>query len=116
MEENENQTGTIGSLFETAGDYVETRIDLFKLKIADKSTEIIASLTGVIIIALITMVGFVILNIGLCLWLGDLTGKVYYGFFIVGGFYLLVAVLVFWLKEKWIKEPISDMIIKKLFN
>ncbi len=116
MEEKENHAGTIGSLFETAGDYVETRIDLFKLKTADKSAEIIASLTAVIIITLIGIAGFIILNIGVCLWLGALTGKVYYGFFIVGGFYLLIAALVYWLKDKWIKEPISDMIIKKLFN
>ena len=116
MEETEHQTTTVGSLLQTAGDYVETRIDLFKLKTADKSAEIIASVTVLIVVTIIALFGFIILNIGLCIWLGELTGKIFYGFFIVGGFYLLVALLIFWFKNKWIKEPVGDLIIKKIFN
>ena len=38
------------------------------------------------IIATIVIVGLV--NVGLSLWIGELLGKAYYGFFAVAGFYL----------------------------
>ena len=112
----ENQPNSIGALFETAGDYVETRIDLFKLKTVDKSADIIASLTAGLIIALFMIFGFIVINLGLCIWLGSVLRKVWYGFFAVGGFYLLLGALVVAFKNKWVKEPIGDLIRKKILN
>ncbi|MDB5275513.1 MAG: hypothetical protein JWR61_468 [Ferruginibacter sp.] len=112
----ENQPNSIGALFETAGDYVETRVDLLKLKTVDKSADIIASLTAGLIIAGVMIFGFVIVNLGLCIWLGSVLGQAWYGFFIVGGLYLLIGALIVAFKNKWIKEPVGDLIIKKLLN
>jgi hypothetical protein len=112
----ENQPNSIVALFETAGDYVENRINLFKLKTVDKSADIIASLSAWLIIALFIIFGFVIINLGLCIWLGSVLGASWYGFFVMGGFYLLLGVLILAFKNKWIKEPVGDLIIKKLLN
>jgi uncharacterized membrane protein len=56
------------------------------------------------------------LNIGLAIWLGELLGKMYYGFFIIAGFYFLVSVIVFLYKILWIEEPVRDTIIDKLME
>jgi hypothetical protein len=112
----ENQPNSIGALFETAGDYVEARIDLFKLKTVDKSADIIGSLVAALIIALFVIFGFIVINLGLCLWLGWIMGATWYGFFVVGGFYCLLGALLLAFKNKWIKEPIGDLIIKKILN
>ena len=50
-------------------------------------------------------------NIGMALWLGDLLGEVYYGFFIVAVFYLVVGVILYFFLRKWIKGPVSKLII-----
>jgi hypothetical protein len=46
--------------------------------------------------------------------LGEALGKSYYGFFVLGGFYILVGVIFQAFKNKWVEEPVSNAIIKKL--
>jgi hypothetical protein len=59
---------------------------------------------------------FLIVNIGLALWVGKLLGDSFYGFFIVGGFYALLAIPLHIFREQWIKYPISNSIIKELLK
>ena len=112
----ENPISDVESLFEKAGDYVETRLDLFKLRAVDKSSDIISSLITTIIIALVSSIVFLILNIGIALWLGSLLGKIYYGFFIVAGFYAIIGLIIYSVKSSVLKTGISNLIIKKLLN
>lgn len=112
----EDQPNAIGSLFETAGDYLETRVDLLKLKTVDKSSDVISSVVSSIVIMLIISFGMFILNIGISIWLGTVLGEIWYGFFIVGGFYVLLAVILFIFRDKWLKGPVNDLIVKKMLN
>jgi phosphoglycerol transferase MdoB-like AlkP superfamily enzyme len=112
----EKQPNALGSLFESAGDYLETRVDLLKLKTVDKSSDVISSVVSSMLIALIITFGIFILNIGISIWLGSVLGEIWYGFFIVAGFYLLLAVLLYIFKDKWLKGPINDFIVKKILN
>lgn len=106
--------GVIDVLFEKTKDYVETRADLFKLKAIKKTAEVGSSLVSNIIVAVVFSCFFIFLNIALGLWLGDLTGKVYLGFFILAAFYLIVGLLIYFNREKIINSPIADSIIKKM--
>ncbi|MBC7888874.1 MAG: hypothetical protein H7Z13_13435 [Ferruginibacter sp.] len=112
----EKQPDTFGSLFENAGDYLETRLDLLKLKAVDKSSDIISSVVSRLTILLIVAFAIVILNIGLAFWAGELLGKVYLGFFVVGGFYALLALILHFFWHPFLKGPISSIIIKKMLN
>jgi uncharacterized membrane protein YidH (DUF202 family) len=112
----ENRPTAIGSLFESAGSYLETRIDLLKLKTVDKSSEVVSSLVSSLIILLIIAFGIFILNIGLSIWLGHVMGQMWYGFFAVGGFYTALAIVLTIFKSKWLKGPLNDIIVKKLIN
>ena len=51
----------------------------------------------------------------LALWIGELVGKLYFGFFIVAAFYVLVALLLHYLPGL-IKSPVNDAIILKMLN
>lgn len=112
----ENQPNTFGALFENAGDYLETRLDLLKLQAINKSSDVTSSIVSGITIVLIISFAVFILNIGLALWIGELMGKVYLGFFVVAGFYALLAVVLHLFRNAWLKEPVSSMIIKKMLN
>src|SRR5215472_1312121 len=85
----------IDVLLSDTGDFIETKAMLWKLKtiesLADVSGELVSDL------ALIGLASFVVIliSIGVALWIGYLLGKSYLGFFIVGGFYALVALIVF---------------------
>lgn len=113
----ENQASdNIETLFAKAGDYVETRIDLFKLKAIDRSSDVISSLVSKLAVLIAFTIFFIILNIGLALLLGELLGKSYYGFFVLAGLYLITGLIFNSQQKKWFKEPIVDKLIKKFLN
>jgi len=112
----ENEPGTFGALFEKTGDYLETRLDLLKLRAVDKTSDVTSSLVSRIAIAVVLFIAILIVNIGLALWVGELVGRVYVGFFIVAAFYALLALLIYVFRKTWIKDPITNLLIKKLLN
>lgn len=112
----EHQPGTLKSLFEKAGDYLETRGELLKLQAIDKTSDVASSFVSRIAIILILSFAVFIANIGLAIWVGELVGKMYLGFFIVAAFYALLAWLIHVFRKTWIKEPITHMLIKKMLK
>ncbi|MCW3090365.1 MAG: hypothetical protein JWP81_1434 [Ferruginibacter sp.] len=112
----EQKPTTLGALFENAGDYLETRVDLIKLKAIDKASDVASSLVSGITMFLLILFAVILVNIGLALWIGELVGKSYLGFLIVAGLYMLIALLLHFFKDAWIKEPISSILIKKMLS
>ena len=106
----------IESLFEKTGDYLETRIDLYKLKAVDTSSDVISSLVSKLIVLFVFAIFIIIVNIGIALFLGELFGRYYYGFFTVAGFYLIAGIIFNSMRRKWFKGPIADSLIKKLLK
>ena len=99
-----------------AGDLAETKVELWKLKAAGKISETVSSLISVIAIVLLTGVAITVLSFGVAFWIGSEMGNLSYGFFIVGGFYALVGLLVFLFRKRWIKVPLSNLIIDKIMQ
>ncbi|MEJ7625480.1 MAG: phage holin family protein [Ferruginibacter sp.] len=113
----DNQPDTsIDSLLDRTRDYVETRVELMKLQAADKASDIISSTASAAVTGIVFIFFFLMLNIGIGLLLGDMLGKNYLGFLILAGVYLITGLLFKSSGEKWIKQPVSSMLIKKLFK
>src|SRR6478736_37710 len=100
----ETQAHSFESLFGRAGEYFETRVELMKLKSIDKSSDIISSAIS----RLAIIVTILILTIGLALLIGEQVGKSYYGFFIVGGFYIFIAFIGYLVRNRLLKTPIAN--------
>jgi len=111
-----DDTTPIATLFERAEDYTKTSIRLFKLNAVDKSAEIVSSLFSSLVVILIVVLSIIISSIGAALWLGKLLGDSFYGFFIIGAFYLFVALLLHIFREQWLKYPVSNSIIKQMMK
>ncbi len=112
----ENQPNTFESLFEKAGDYLETRMDLWKLKATQKSSDIISTIASRLVSICILMLFIMLVNIGIALLLGEWLGKPYYGFLILAGFYLIAGLIFSAFKNKWVKDPVTKAIIKKIYS
>jgi len=112
----EKEPNILGSLFEKATEYVDTNVELLKLKAVDKSSDVIVSVISAIVLLLLGLMIIILLNIGIAFWLGHLLGEVYYGFFIVAGFYFLVGLIFHFARHKLLKAPLTDLIIKKFLN
>ncbi len=112
----ENNSTTIEMLFEKAENYTRTTIELAKLNAIDKTSDIVSSLLSKLAVSVVVVLFIFFLTIGLSLWIGELLGKSYYGFFVIAAVYFLISVLLYYYKNRWIKMPISNYIIVKMLK
>ena len=102
-------------LLEKLDQYGKTNVELYRLKAIDKSTDIFASITTRIVLVLIIALFFLFVSLGLCFYIGDLLGKVYYGFFAMSGFYLLLFIIFLLVKNK-VEDNFNNYLINQIFK
>lgn len=112
----EGNTTFFGALLERIESFSKTTIDLVKLKAVDKLAAIASNIVYGILLALFGFFFFLILNMALAFWIGDLIGKTHAGFFILAGFYVLLMIVLILFKKQLIKSPVSNAIISKFLK
>jgi hypothetical protein len=110
------QSDLFESLIEKGEQYGKTTIELLKLKTLDKSADVVSNLVSWLIVVIFAVLFFLILNIGVALWIGELLGKSYYGFFVVSGFYALLALVFGIFRKQLIKLPVNETIINQVLE
>ena len=112
----ENETSFFEPLIKKAEAYGITTYQLFQLKASEKVVEVLSTVIsrGTAMLILLTFVVFI--SIGISLWLGDLLGKTYYGFFGVAGFYAVIFCGLYFFFHKWTKKTVGNFIVKQMFN
>lgn len=96
-------------------EYTKTRIDLF---IAKTVKEIATTTADIALGAALGFMGIIVLtflSISAALAIGEALGKFYLGFLIVAGFYVLVSVIMFSMKQQLLVNPILSAIISKAY-
>lgn len=111
-----NQPHVVESLIGNSTEYVETRINLLKLKIVDKSSDLASSVLSFLPLILLFVLIFILLNIGIALLIGDLIGKSYAGFLVLTGLYIIAGLVLYNGRTKWIKVPFANLLIRKLLK
>src|SRR5689334_468848 len=107
----EEQETVIESLVENVEKYTATTIELAKLKSILKTSDILSNIAVSLVLLVLAFLAIVFLSIGVAFWLGDLLGSGYAGFLIVAGFYALTGILLYLLRKRLIKGPISNALI-----
>ena len=107
----ETAANSIESLFEKAEAYGKTTYELSKLKALETASIVVTSLVARLSVILMISMFALVFNIGLALFLGEILGKLYFGFFIVAAFYLLAGFVLHIFLHKWIRKPLSNLII-----
>lgn len=102
------------ALFSVASDYIETNVELYKLKTINKTADIASSVVSGFLVAVVLLIFFILLNIGIAYLIGNLIGHTYIGFFILSAFYLIIGLILKSNSIKWIKIPTTSMIIKSI--
>ncbi|HTA61925.1 MAG TPA: hypothetical protein VK835_05695 [Bacteroidia bacterium] len=111
----EDKKPFIEPLFERVEEYGKTSLELIKLKTVDKATDVASTFISRGVMMPVFLMCAVLINIGVALWLGDLLGKLYNGFFIVAGFYAIVGLILYFFREQ-IKKSVSNLIILQILN
>jgi len=94
--------------------YFETRFDIVALNAQDKVSEILSSIASTAVIALVGIFILFFTSVGVAWWVGELLNSPSIGFFCVAGFYLIVGILILINKDKWIKLPLINTLLKKI--
>lgn len=110
----EDKAAPVEVLVERTQAYIKSSIQLFKLKATDKLAEIVSNIASSFVIVVIVALFCVNLNIAIALLLGDLLGKAWLGFVLVSGFYAFAGIIIYLLRDKWIKKPLRNSIIEQL--
>jgi hypothetical protein len=113
MDENAN---LLELLVERATDYGKTSVELVKLKALDKTADLVSAIIPLSVFILLISTFLLFLNLGIAFWLGEILGKVFYGFFIVAAFYILTGLIIRVFLNKWIKRLVGDYFIKRILK
>jgi ABC-type glycerol-3-phosphate transport system permease component len=103
------------TLSENVKDYVQTRIDLIKLKTVDKASTAITSTIVSIATAILGLFIILFLSFAAAYGVAELTGKTYIGFLVVSGFYMLLLFFIHVFKEKLITVPLINVMLDKFY-
>lgn len=113
MDSNNNVVETV---FKKIEDLTSNQTEIIKLKVYSKSADIATFLTMKIIMLSVIGLFVLFLNIGLSLWLGDLLGKTYYGFFVLAIFYAVAAIFIRSRIYKIIELKINNLLLTKILK
>jgi hypothetical protein len=97
-------------------EYVEVRKELAVLSAVEKGSEVLAKTVTGVILGLLGFFTLLFGSLALGFYLSERIGDTYSGFLIVTGFYLLITILIFMLKDKYMEKPIVNGAIKKFFS
>jgi hypothetical protein len=109
-------TESIKTLIDKSKDYLETKIELTRLKTIDKSADVLSTVVVTVSMLCISFLLILFVSIAVALLLGKMLGAYHYGFFIMGGLYAIILLVIYVKREKWIKTPIANELISKMLK
>ena len=95
--------------------YIHTEIELIKLGFAEKLSKILSNLIAIMVLIWILFICILFASLSLAFFIGERLGKMSTGFFIVSLIYLLIAMVTWYLRERVIRLPILNGILRQLF-
>jgi len=107
---NQSFSGNMAEMIKIARSYVNTRIELWKLSLLEKTSLAGAFFLSSVVIVLIIAFCLLFVSLAFAYWYGQRTGDLAMGFLITAGFYVILG-LIFILNRKTI---ITGPIIRSL--
>lgn len=93
---------------------MEKRLELFRLESIEHSSYFLSKILGTIILFAILLLFFISFSLFLGFFLGDLLDSTWAGFGIIGGFYLVVFLILNYRFKSTIQLPLQNKLIKEL--
>lgn len=112
----ENKPTGVEELFLKLKDYGETTLDLYKLKAINKVSGFTSTLIVSVILVVLLFVVLICITIGFGFLIGMWLGHTFWGFFIMAAIYIIIGLVLYSGRNKILKQPISDKLIKELID
>jgi fatty acid desaturase len=114
--ESQKLSDNFNEISENVKAYIRLKIDFLKLTLTEKLSLIISALLISIILFLVFLFVSMFVSLAFIFWFRDHAGPLYAGAMIVAGFYFLVGVLVFFMRNKIFIDPLVSEISKILLE
>jgi vacuolar-type H+-ATPase subunit I/STV1 len=95
--------------------YVHTEIELGKLIVAEKISKISSNLIASIFVGVIFLFFLLFISFAFAYMIGNWLEKIWMGFLIVAHFYLVIGIAAWFGREKLLRIPILNAILRQLF-
>ena len=112
----ENEKTKVDHLVDHVEEYFQTRQELGKMIVAEKSSMIISSVVSNLVIVFIFFVVFMFASIALAYGISQMVGQAYAGFLAVAILYLVIGFLLYSNQDRWLKTPVANAIIRNFFK
>ncbi len=112
----ENKEKNLEELLSDAKEYVEDKIAYTRLYLVEKIAKAVADVITNTVVVICFVLAFFFASITLALFLSDVLGSFTRGFGCVSLIYLIIAILVYLTKDKYIEKGIINFAIRKYFN
>ena len=106
----------VETVFKRIENLTSNQTELIKLKLYNKTADLTTFLAIKAILVTVLGLFFLFLNIGLSLWLGEILGKIYYGFFILAAFYAVLAIFIRTSIYKYLQQQINVLVLSKILK
>ena len=101
-------------IFDLVKNYISLRLDFLKLNVAEYLIRFFSSLALWMVMFWIFFFALVFASFAFAYWFGELTGKMWLGFLILAGFYILLAIFIYALRRSLIIKPFTRMILHEM--
>ncbi|MBO9673568.1 MAG: phage holin family protein [Sphingobacteriaceae bacterium] len=112
----ENKDKSIEDLVDDARGFLDARVEYTRLYIVEKASKIFADLVTSTAFIVCFILAFLFGSVTLALYVSDLLGSYAGGFGCVSLFYILLAIIVYLTKDKYIEKAIINVAIRKYFD
>lgn len=112
----EKREKSFEDIFSEAKTYLDTRIEYTRLGLIKRASKVFADLITNAIVAVCFTLAFILGTVTLALFLSTVFSSYTAGFGSVALIYLLLAVIVYFTKEKYIEKAIVNFTIRKYFK
>lgn len=114
MEENNTLSSQIKRIFDELKLYLDLRIGLLKLNVAEYLIKFFSTLVMWMVVFLFLFFVLVFGSFAFAYWFGDIFGEMWLGFIIIAGFYIVLAVIIYWMRKIVIVKPFTNLILSQM--
>jgi hypothetical protein len=107
---------SIEDLYGDAKAYLDAKVEYTRLYLVGKVSKIFADIVTNVLVIVCFLLAFLFATLTLALFLSDVFGSYTQGFGCVALIYVLLALIVYFTKDKFIEKAIINFTIKNYFN
>lgn len=103
----------VEALTDSLKEYVDTNYELIKLEVIDYSSDISSGIISKLVVSVMFVFFTFFISLYGAYYFSDIIGINHIGFVIIGGFYLLLAIIFYLSRKSLLERPVRNNFIRK---